>query len=160
MASTRPTFDVKRKGYDRFAVDDAVESYAQKIDQLEKTVATYQQQLVDMNAQLERLKERYQAAVNSEAVRQEISDEISRISIREANDIINVAHKNADLIVQEALQSARGILEDLAILYQEAGLVKKETKEKLEYLLKYLDEFRLPEMPDLKWLQDAEDKLL
>ena len=63
------------------------------------------------------------------------------------------------MIIREALASARGILEDLSVLYQEAGSVKTEASQKLENLLKDLDDFTLPEMPDLMWLKEAQDKL-
>ena len=45
------------------------------------------------------------------------------------------------------------------MIYREAGYVKIDTKEKLEKLLKDLENFNLPEMPYISWLKEAEDKL-
>ena len=159
MAAQRPTFRVMKNGYDRFAVDEAIERYAAQVDLLERKIEVYQEQLVETARQLEETKAKVAEMQNTENVRREAADSIARLSLREANEIINTAQKNADAIIREALTSARGILEDLSILYQEAGTVKSDASTRLEHLLKELDDFSLPEMPDLMWLKEAEEKL-
>jgi cell division initiation protein len=148
-----------KNGYDRFAVEDAIENYAAQVEQLERRVELYQEKLTDTMRELETQKAAYQQLLAQDAARREAADNIARLSLREANDIINTANKNADLIIKEALASARGILEDLSALYDEAGSVKAEASEQLNKLLDDLHEFRLPDMPDLQWLKEAEDKL-
>ena len=155
----RPTFRVMKNGYDRFAVDDAIEKYAAQVAQLEKKVSLYQDQLVETTKMLEDMKARYQEMQRTDESRREAADQIARLSLREANEIISAAQKNADMIITEALASARGILEDLSKLYEQAGSVKTEASEQLEKLLHDLDEFKLPEMPDLRWLKEAQNKL-
>lgn len=159
MTNSRPTFRITKNGYDRFAVDDAIERYAAEVSQLERKLQLYQDQLVETTRNLEDLRARYRELQKTDAARKEAADNIARLSLREANEIINTAQKNADVIIREALASARGILEDLSVLYQEAGSVKSEASQKLENLLKDLDDFTLPEMPDLMWLKEAQDKL-
>ncbi len=159
MTNSRPTFRITKNGYDRFAVDDAIERYAAEVSQLERKLQLYQDQLVETTRNLEDLRARYRELQKTDAARKEAADNIARLSLREANEIINTAQKNADVIIKEALASARGILEDLSVLYQEAGSVKSEASQKLENLLKDLDDFTLPEMPDLMWLKEAQDKL-
>ena len=148
-----------KNGYDRFAVDDAIEKYAAQVAQLEKKVSLYQDQLVETTKMLEDMKARYQEMQRTDESRREAADQIARLSLREANEIISAAQKNADMIIKEALASARGILEDLSKLYEQAGSVKTEASEQLEKLLHDLDEFKLPEMPDLRWLKEAQNKL-
>ena len=109
--------------------------------------------------QLDQAKQSCQQLMNQDAARREAAENIARLSLREANDIINTANKNADIIIREALATARGILEDLSTLYDQAGSVKEETSEKLKKVLDDLEDFRLPEMPDLMWLKDAEERL-
>ena len=159
MTNSRPTFRITKNGYDRFAVDDAIERYAAEVSQLERKLQLYQDQLVETTRNLEDLRARYRELQKTDAARKEAADNIARLALREANEIINTAQKNADVIIKEALASARGILEDLSVLYQEAGSVKSEASQKLENLLKDLDDFTLPEMPDLMWLKEAQDKL-
>lgn len=159
MTAKRPTFRVMKNGYDRFAVDDAVERYAAQVDALQRKIELYQEQLVDTTRELNSIKEKLAEMEKTEQVRKESSEQIARLSIREANEIIATAQSNADEIVREALSTARLVLTDLNKLYQSAGTVKGQMNTQLEDLLKQLDDFKLPEMPDLKWLNEAEQKL-
>lgn len=159
MTAKRPTFRVMKNGYDRFAVDDAVERYATQVDALQRKIELYQEQLVETTRELNAIKEQLAEMEKTEAVRKETSDRIARLSIKEANEIISTAQKNADEIVQEAIGTARLVLTDLTKLYQNAGTVKGKMNTQLETLLKQLDSFTLPQMPDLRWLNEAEEKL-
>ena len=159
MSTQKPTFRVMKNGYDRFAVDDAIDQYAQQIEQLQKKLSLYQQQLVETTRTLEDMKQRYQQILTTEQSRQEAADNISRLSLREANEIISTAQKNADEIIREAISTARLILIDLTKLYSQATDVKGDMKKQLEQLLQQLDDFRIPQMPDMRWLEDAESKL-
>lgn len=159
MSTQKPTFRVMKNGYDRFAVDDAIDQYAQQIEQLQKKLSLYQQQLVETTRTLEDMKQRYQQILTTEQSRQEAADNIARLSLREANEIISTAQKNADEIIREAISTARLILIDLTKLYSQATDVKGDMKKQLEQLLQQLDDFRIPQMPDMRWLEDTESKL-
>ena len=159
MTAQGPTFRVMKNGYDRFAVDDAVEHYAAEVNTLQRKLELYQEQLVETTKELNEAKAKIAEMEKAEEVRKEAADHIARLSIREANEIIATAQNNADEIVREALGTARMILVDLTKLYQSAGQVKGQMNQQLEDLLQQLDEFKLPQMPDLRWLYDAEKKL-
>ena len=159
MTAQKPTFRVMKNGYDRFAVDDAIDRYAAMVDQLQRKVELYQQQLVETTRQLEEIRGKYEFLQAMDASRKEAAENIARLSLREANQIIATAQKNADEIVRTAISTSRLILMDLSKLYSQAGEVKTEMKGELTDLIKALDSFRIPEMPDLKWLEEAETKL-
>lgn len=159
MTAQKPAFRVMKNGYDRFAVDDAIDRYAAMVDQLQRKVELYQQQLVETTRQLEELKGKYESLQQADTSRRQAAENIARLSLREANEIISTAQKNADEIVGTAIGTSRLILTDLSRLYSQADGVKSEMKDELNALLKSLDEFRIPEMPDLKWLEEAEKKL-
>lgn len=159
MTAQKPTFRVMKNGYDRFAVDDAIDRYAAMVDQLQRKVELYQQQLVETTRQLEEIKGKYESLQAMDASRKEAAENIARLSLREANQIIATAQKNADVIIRTAISTSRLILMDLSKLYSQAGEVKTEMKGELTDLIKALDSFRIPEMPDLKWLEEAETKL-
>lgn len=159
MTAQKPTFRVMKNGYDRFAVDDAIDRYAAMVDQLQRKVELYQQQLVETTRQLEEIRGKYESLQAMDASRKEAAENIARLSLREANQIIATAQKNADEIIRTAISTSRLILMDLSKLYSQAGEVKTEMKGELTDLIKALDSFRIPEMPDLKWLEEAETKL-
>lgn len=159
MTAVKPTFRVMKNGYDRFAVDDAIDRYTAMVDQLQRKVELYQQQLVETTRQLEEIRGKYDALQQTDASRKEAAENIARLSLREANEIIATAQKNADDIIRTAIGTSRLILMDLSKLYSQAGDVRTEMKGELNNLMKSLDDFRIPEMPDLKWLEEAEKKL-
>jgi cell division initiation protein len=148
-----------KNGYDRFAVDDAVERYAAQVDALQKKLALYEEQMDATNSQLNDLKAKYQEVIAGMDAKQQAADEIARLSLREANQIIDTAQKNADSIVREALSTARLILTDLSRLYSDAGSVKGSMQKQLEDLIQDLDKFQMPKMPDMRWLNEAEQKM-
>jgi cell division initiation protein len=148
-----------KNGYDRFAVDDAVERYAAQVDALQKKLALYEEQMDETNSQLNDLKAKYQEVIAGMDAKQQAADEIARLSLREANQIIDTAQKNADSIVREALSTARLILTDLSRLYNDAGSVKGSMQKQLEDLIQDLDKFQMPKMPDMRWLSEAEQKM-
>ena len=154
MTAGKPTFRVMKNGY-----DDAMDRYAAMVDQLQRKVELYQQQLAETTRQLDEIRRKYESLQQSDASRREAAENIARLSLREANDIIATAQKNADDIIRTAIGTSRLILMDLSKLYTQAGDVKSEMKNELNSLLKSLDDFRIPEMPDLKWLEEAEKKL-
>lgn len=159
MTAPRPTFRVMKNGYDRFAVDDAVERYANQVDQLEKKVQLYEQQLNEADQRMRDLQQQYAKLENSIDAQKQAADNIARLSLREANEIIDTAQKNADAIIRESLSTARLILTDLSKLYGDADAVKTTTRDKLEKLIQELDDFQLPKMPSLRWLDEAEKQL-
>ena len=159
MTSPRPTFRVMKNGYDRFAVDDAVERYASRVEQLEQKILLYQQ-LEEANARIAKLQADYQNLESSLDAQKQAAENIARLSLREANEIIQTAQQNADAIIQESLITARLILTDLSKLYGDANTVKASTLEKLEGLIRELEAFSLPKMPDLRWLKEAEQKMM
>ena len=159
MTAPRPTFRVMKNGYDRFAVDDAVERYAAQVDQLERRLAQYEKQLSETSARLAQLQAQYQNLENSVEAQRAAADSIARLSLREANEIIDTARRNADAIIHESLVTARLILTDLSRLYGDADIVKEATRAKLETLLRELDDFTLPKMPDMRWLEEAEKQM-
>ena len=159
MTAPRPTFRVMKNGYDRFAVDDAVDKYAVQVEELQRKAELYREEAQRLSEQLQELQMKYNSLETSASADRQAAENIARLSIREANEIIATAQKNADLIVHQALVTAREILTELSKLYNDADAVKGITKEKLLALIQQLDDFRLPKMPELSWLKEAEKKM-
>ncbi len=153
MAAVKPQFRIMKNGYDRFAVDDAIERYQNEIENLEKKLELYSRQVETATDQLNMIKTRYQSLVTELAVKEKAADDISRMALKEANSIIDTAQNNADSIVREALSTARLILVDVSRLTSEISGMKAEVKNQLTTLQKSLDEFTIPPLPALEWLE-------
>lgn len=159
MTTRKPTFRIMKNGYDRFAVDDVMEQYAAQVVFLQRKLELYQEQMVETTEKLEELQTRYNEIERSVDVRKDAADSITRLSLQEANDVMARAQDNADEIVKEALSVARSILLDLSQLYTEAGEVKSDLSQQLTDLQKSLDNFRLPKLPDMDWLEESDKEL-
>ena len=158
MTAKRPTFRVMKNGYDRFAVDEAIESYASQVDELEQRIAVYQQQIAEDEQRLRNMQAVHTELVQSLDAKKSAAEDIARLSLREANEIITNAQENADEIIREAIGTAKVILMDLSRLYNQAGDVKGEMKDKLQHLQNELDAFQIPNMPDPRWFDVKHDE--
>ena len=149
----KPEFRIMKNGYDRFAVDQAVSNYVAEIENLQKKIDLYNRQTLSVTEQLNTVKVRYQSLVSEITVKEKAAEELSLIALREANIIIGSAQNNADSIVKEAICTARLILVDLSKLSSEVSGMKSDVQKQLEALLKNVDEFDLPRLPALEWLE-------
>lgn len=158
MAKNRPSFRVMRNGYDRFAVDSAIDNYTSQIEELEKEIATYKNNIEDLNHQLTNMKDRYNSIMSGIMARERAADDISRIALKEANQIIDAAKKNADFIIMESLNKSKVVLADLVKISNETGTLKQEMRDQLNKIYHDLDELKAPNLPDLDWLEQAKNK--
>lgn len=158
MAKNRPSFRVMRNGYDRFAVDSAIDNYTSQIEELEKEIATYKNNIEDLNHQLINMKDRYNSIMSGIMARERAADDISRIALKEANQIIDAAKKNADFIIMESLNKSMVVLADLVKISNETGTLKQEMRDQLNKIYHDLDELKAPNLPDLDWLEQAKNK--
>ena len=158
MAKNRPSFRVMRNGYDRFAVDSAIDNYTSQIEELEKEIATYKNNIEDLKHQLINLKDRYNSIMSGIMARERAADDISRIALKEANQIIDAAKKNADFIIMESLNKSKVVLADLVKISNETGTLKQEMRDQLNKIYHDLDELKAPNLPDLDWLEQAKNK--
>ena len=158
MAKNRPSFRVMRNGYDRFAVDSAIDNYTLQIEELEKEIATYKNNIEDLNHQLVNMKDRYNSIMSGIMARERAADDISRIALKEANQIIDAAKKNADFIIMESLNKSKVVLADLVKISNETGTLKQEMRDQLNKIYHDLDELKAPNLPDLDWLEQAKNK--
>ena len=158
MAKNRPSFRVMRNGYDRFAVDSAIDNYTSQIEELEKEIATYKNNIEDLNHQLINMKDRYNSIMSGIMARERAADDISRIALKEANQIIDAAKKNADFIIMESLNKSKVVLADLVKISNETGTLKQEMRDQLNKIYHDLDELKAPSLPDLDWLEQAKNK--
>ena len=158
MAKNRPSFRVMRNGYDRFAVDSAIDNYTSQIEELEKEIATYKNNIEDLNHQMINMKDRYNSIMSGIMARERAADDISRIALKEANQIIDAAKKNADFIIMESLNKSKVVLADLVKISNETGTLKQEMRDQLNEIYHDLDELKAPNLPDLDWLEQAKNK--
>lgn len=157
MREKDSSFRIAKKGYDRFQVDQVLANYEARQKELETKLSTYESQVAVASEQLDKLKSRYNDLVSKLSVREKAADEISRLALKEANVVIDTANQNADLIVSEALSTAKILLTELAKVTEDTNHAKDEMKDKIELIQKTLDDIKLPEVPRMDWLKQKEE---
>ncbi len=157
MVARKPRFRITKQGYDRFTVDDTLDRLTFEIETLKTQLETYSKQMDEANAQLTDIKARYQTLLGELSVREKAADDIARLALKEANTVIASAQNNADTIVKEALSTARIVLVEIARISKEAKGVKKEMQDQVAALTKALDDFVIPSLPALRYLNQPND---
>ncbi len=137
--SKKHEFRLMNKGFDHYT--DLLENENQ---QLKNTLANYEEEIAIMKAEYLVLKGQYDALVSDLDVKQKAAEEISRLTIKEANVIIETAKCNADSLIREALSSARCVLTQLSQLSQKN---KENDFLEIEQLLKDMDDFKQLKLP-------------
>ncbi|MEA5018120.1 MAG: DivIVA domain-containing protein [Erysipelotrichaceae bacterium] len=145
-------FSIMKNGYNRYEVDEELKQLNDSLVDAHVQVDRYQKLAEQANEQLAIIKDRYQVLIKELSIREKAADDIARIALREANDIISAAQNNADSIVLEALTTARLLLIDLARIAEDANEVKEDMQERLSALQKTLDEFEIFEPIDPRLL--------
>lgn len=111
MKGQKPIFRVMKDGYDRFAVDDAVDNYEKRIQMLENEVGQLKKELNELQDKHDILKQEYSELSASVSVNSTVKEDIIRAAVMEANEVIGKANDNANRIVDEALSNAAIIIE-------------------------------------------------
>ncbi|MEG0423645.1 MAG: DivIVA domain-containing protein [Erysipelotrichaceae bacterium] len=143
------TFDTMRKGYNRYQVEDKLNEMDQELAMLNRKVDMYRERANEANEQLKTIKDKYQFVVEGLSAKEKAADEMAHMATKEANMIVDTANVNADIIVKEALMTARTILLEIAKLGNEASEIKGNMKEQLEALSKALEAFEVPNIPEI-----------
>ena len=149
----KPLFDVMKNGYNRYQVDDYLNTLKHQVDVLNQEVETYRNRGEEVERQLHVIKEKYQFVVDGLHAKEKVADEMARIAMKEANVVVDTAQHNADVIIKEALMTARSILLDITKLGNEATELKGSMQEQLQDLSMALDAFEVPAIPDLDLLK-------
>lgn len=143
-----------RQGYDRFEVDKAIHDLEEKQNQLEAQVGLYQNQIETLSAQRDLLDKRHTHLLSKIQIREKAAEEMARVAMREANTIIDTAYGNADMIVREAMSTARQLLVEVSRISTESHEIRDELTHKIYKLQDTLSGLEFPELPKSSLISD------
>ena len=150
-------FRLQRKGYDRFEVDRKVLSLEKDLQESEEQLALQKTQTLNLIQQKDHISRRYETLIDELRVRERAAEEMARMALREANAIIDNAYDNADMIVREAMSSARQILVEIARISTQSHVLRDDLQDKIKELESVINGLELPDAPPLSWLNDDQD---
>lgn len=149
----RYAFDTMKNGYNRYQVEDYIQTQKLQMESLQKKLEKANLLKEELTREYQELETRYRDVSENLEVKEKAADEMTRMAMKEANMIVDTAHRNADAIVKEALMMARGILMEVARLGDEANDLKGSMRKELQKITQALDDFETPEIPDLDLLK-------
>ena len=128
-----------------------------ELDSYKQKLSLYEQRCEQLEEINKDVKEKYQLLLNEVRVREKAAEDIGRLALKEANIIVSTAQSNADVIIHEALASARQILLEVSKLGEETGEIKTRMMNQLNDLTRVLEGFEVPELPAMDLLEDDEE---
>lgn len=149
----RYAFDTMKNGYNRYQVEDYIQTQKLQMESLQKKLEKANLLKEELTREYQELETRYRDVSENLEVKEKAADEMTRMAMKEANMIVDTAHRNADAIVKESLMMARGILMEVARLGDEANDLKGSMRKELLKITQALDDFETPEIPDLDLLK-------
>jgi len=158
MEAKKPKFRIMKQGYDRFAVEDAIDRLQFELDSKENQLQSYIKQTEFASEQLSQIKDRYQSLVSELNVREKAADDIARLALREANSVISSAQNNADSILKEALSTAKLVLMEIARISKDAQGVRADMLTKLHQLTESIEAFQVPKIPVVSYINDKDNE--
>ena len=132
--SEKPKFNIKKHGYDKFAVDAHVDKINQQLEFSEAKLDVYRKQLDFLTAQLEVKQQQCLQLINELKLLQSSTERMvlpEEIGLYMNDDDKVIAQKTADDIILEALMIAKSILDNLS---DTASNTKEYKRELLEHL--------------------------
>ncbi|MBO4218779.1 MAG: DivIVA domain-containing protein [Erysipelotrichaceae bacterium] len=106
-------FNLVTSGYDCYQVDNEIDRYEYHVRELNEKILLYQNQIETLNNQFNMIKKRYQLLVSELQAREKQADDVGRLALLEANNIITDAQKSADDIIDEAMLKVQSYVDTM-----------------------------------------------
>ena len=106
-------FDRQFRGYNRLEVDDYINELKQQIQEQTETIQSLQGEIDQLNEQNTLLTKELN-------VHEKTNEEIARLALKEASELIEKAKRNANMILKESMEYVRGLSKDMDNFKQEA----------------------------------------
>lgn len=141
-------FNLVTSGYDCYQVDNEIDRYEYHIQELNEKILLYQNQIETLNNQFNMIKKRYQLLVSELQAREKQADDVGRLALLEANNIISDAQKSADDIIDEAILKVQAYVDTMKEYSELNKANTQNLKESINNLLATLDNYESVSVPD------------
>ena len=125
-------FDRQFRGYNRLEVDDYINELKQQIQEQTETIESLQSDIDQLNEQNTLLTKELN-------VHEKTNEEIARLALKEASELIEKAKRNANMILKESMEYVRGLSKDMDNFKQEAIDFRANVVKMSEDMLETID---------------------
>lgn len=149
----KPTFDTMKNGYNRYQVDDYIQTMQLQLDTLHEKLEKAYQLKDAYEKESNEYRKQYDNLCETIGMKEKAAFDMTRMAMKEANLIVDTARTNADVIIRESLMMSRDVLNEIARVAKEANLMKGTMKEDLMKITQALDDFETPQIPNMDLLK-------
>lgn len=126
------TFKTQFRGYDKKEVD-------KRINELEDQVNDYYDKVKKLEEENTSLRDQNTLLSKQINVNEKTNEEIARLALKEASDLIEKAKRNANMILKESMEYVRGISKDMDTFKKDAVDFRKNVVKLSEDMLETID---------------------
>ncbi|MBQ6655490.1 MAG: DivIVA domain-containing protein [Erysipelotrichaceae bacterium] len=134
-------FNLVTSGYDCYQVDNEIDRYEFHVRELNEKILLYQNQIETLNNQFNMIKKRYQLLVSELQAREKQADDVGRLALLEANNIITDAQKSADDIIDEAMLKVQSYVDTMKKFSEQNQEKTRLLRESISSLLDTIDSY-------------------
>jgi cell division septum initiation protein DivIVA len=120
------------RGYNRKQVDELLEKNQQQIEMQDKLIEKMKNEIEELKSQNEKLTHKVD-------IQEKTNEEIARLALKEASNLIEKAKRNANMILKESMEYVRSLHEDIDEFKKEAIDFRKNVVKMQEDMLETID---------------------
>ena len=125
-------FNTQFRGYNKQDVDNRLVSLDQQMKEQQEKITILEKEIIQTNEQNALLTK--QITVNEKT-----NEEIARLALKEASDLIEKAKRNANMILKESMEYVRGLSKDMDTFKKEAIDFRKNVVKMSEDMIETID---------------------
>lgn len=125
-------FHKQFRGYSKQEVDEAMQ-------ELNTTIKTKEEKYESLQLDLTQLKEQNAILTRQISIQEKTNEEIARLALKEASDLIEKAKRNANMILKESMEYVRGLSKDMDTFKQDAIDFRENVIKMSEEMIETID---------------------
>lgn len=148
-------FNTQFRGYKKTQVDEAIATSKRDIQRLEKEVVALQEQL-------SKVTERNNVLEKQVDITEKTNEEIARLALKEASELIDKAKRNANMILKESLEYVRNLSGEMSEFRDQAVKFRSSVQKMSEDIIETIDRsevynYLTEEEEERKFAQEADE---
>ncbi|MEG0366944.1 MAG: DivIVA domain-containing protein [Coprobacillus sp.] len=125
-------FHKQFRGYNKLEVDE-------EILHLNAKIKTNEEKYESLQSELTQLKEQNAMLTKQISIQEKTNEEIARLALKEASDLIEKAKRNANMILKESMEYVRGLSKDMDTFKQDAIDFRENVIKMSEEMIETID---------------------
>ena len=125
-------FDKQFRGYNIAEVNNRIQELKQEIEKQKEKIQSMEEEMTE-------LKEQNTLLTKKISVHEKTNEEIARLALKEASELIEKAKRNANMILKESMEYVRGLSKDMDTFKQEAIDFRANVVKMSEEMLETID---------------------